>query len=726
MYCRRGQKVKDQHMKAVRFALAFASALFLSLSLFVSRVQALALDDIPLWTGSGTNRAALVIEWNSPELFNNSSVAAPVANKTMVWGYHFNGPATATQMLQAVLAADPRLYVVADSTYGTFVEGIGYNLDGNGLIGVSDGTATNVFTNGFLTSATVDPDAAGPLNQGDLFWSGYFGPNWQVWTELGDVGSFPTSPDRGSSRYWNSLTGIQGQWEYANDGLDELALTNGSWIGFSVAAAGYDGNPNDPAYVVFNNHEQAPPTPDDTYVAYVGNTNDFAVQVISSSSLAVFSPYNDPTAVLNAPTRQFFDPYDGDVTDRVSIIDPPYDLTPEGGAVVTEITSGGQITVQLGRKIYDAPDNPYGVDLIVYGSSFFTGVTGTAGTISDSTDLNVATLTSSAIFGHATVVSVSQDGTNWYAFPATPDLFPDNAYRWDDANDAWTDEAMNPTKPLNPYLYTNAYAGQTVAGALDQFAGAAGGTGYALKASGLPWIQYVQIQPGAGAYTVIDAIAAVNPAMVGDALTIAPDNLAAGITRLAFQNPADASQNQIAINFTSLSGAARMVTISLNEFSAFAPLTGKVSSAYQIQTRPVAGTNAVTFRADLDLRVGNAYAGDGIDLRLYQWTCTNWTSLPFGYNATNHEVFISGLTNFSAFVVSQIVPPGLSIQPLTNGFAFQFVPIPNGLNILERSTNLATWTPVATNTPGSAAPILLQDTNTPVGRAFYRLRLDIP
>ncbi len=715
-------------MNAVRFALAFASALSLSLSLslFGSRVQAIALDDIPLWTGSGTNRAALVVEWNSPELFNNSSVAAPVANQTMVWGYRFNGPASGTQLLQAVLAADPKLYVVADVTYGTFVESIGYNLNGNGLIGVSDGTATNVFTNGFLTSATVDPDAASPLNQGDLFWSGYFGPNWQVWTELGDAGGFPASPDRGNSRYWNSLTGIQGQWEYANDGLDDLALTNGSWIGFSVAAGGYDGNPNDPAYAIFNNDEQAPPTPDGTYVAYVGNTNDFAVQVITSSKLAAFSPYDDPTAVLNAPTRQFFDPYDGDVTDRVSIIDPPYNVTPEGAALVTEITSGGQITVQLGHKIYDSPDNPYGVDLIVYGSSFFYGVAGTAGTISDGTDLNAATLTSSAIFGHATVVSVSQDGTNWYAFPATPDLFPDNAYRWDDDNDAWTDEALNPTKPLNPCLYTNAFAGQTVAGVLDQFGGAAGGTGYSLKASGMPWIQYVQIQPGPGASTVIDSIAAVNPAVVGDALTIAPDNLAAGITRLAFQNPADACQNQIAINFSSLSGVARVGTVSLNEFSAFIPVTGKVSSAYQIQTRPVAGTNAVTFRADLRLRVGNAYAGDGSDLRLYQWNGTNWSSLPFSYDATNHAVFLSGVTNFSAFVVSQIVPPGLSIQPLTNGFAFQFAPIPNGVNILERSTDLATWTPLATNSPGSAAPILLQDTNTPAGRAFYRLRLVIP
>lgn len=713
-------------MKTVRSALAFASALSLSLSLSAPRVQAIALDDIPLWTGSGTNRAALVIEWNAPELFNNSSVPTPVANQTMVWGFRFNGPATGTQMLQAVLAADPKLYVVADETYGTFVESIGYNLNGNGVIGVTDGTATNAFTNGFLTSATVDPDAAAPLNPADLFWSGYFGPNWQVWTELGDTGGFAASPNRGSGPAWNPDTGIQGQWAYANFGLDELTLTNGSWIGFSVAAAGYDDNPNDPAYNAYNNDEQAPPSPDGTYVAYVCNTNDFAVQVLSASNLDPTAPYNDPAAVLNRPTLQFFDPYGGDVTDRVSIIDDPYNVTPEGGAVITEIMAGGQITVQLGRRVYDCPDNPYGVDLIVYGNSFFDGVSGTLGAISDGTDLNAATLTSSAIFGHATTVSVSQDGAHWFALPPAAYLFPDNAYRWDAPNDSWTDEEMNPTKPLNPILYTNQFAGLTVAAALDQFIGAAGGTGYALKGSGLPWIQYVQIQPGANASTVIDAIAAVNPAAVGDALAIAPDNLAAGRPRLAFQNPGDARQNQIAINFTSLSEVARVTTASLSEFSSYAPVIGHVSSAYQIQSRPVTGTNPVIFQADLELRAGDAYPGNGNDLRVFQWNCTNWTSLPFSYNQTNHQVLVSGVTNLSAFVISQIVPPLLNIQALHNGFAFQFVPVPNGVQVLERSADLLAWTPIATNPPAGPAPVQFQDTNAPAGRAFYRLRLDLP
>ena len=53
----------------------------------VSTVRAISLDDIQIWTGSGTNRAALVIEWNSPEVYNSTTVSAPIANKTLVWGY---------------------------------------------------------------------------------------------------------------------------------------------------------------------------------------------------------------------------------------------------------------------------------------------------------------------------------------------------------------------------------------------------------------------------------------------------------------------------------------------------------------------------------------------------------------------------------------------------------------------------------------------------------------
>jgi hypothetical protein len=285
---------------------------------------------------------------------------------------------------------------------------------------------------------------------------------------------------------------------------------------------------------------------------------------------------------------------------------------------------------------------------------------------------------------------------------------------------------MDPTKPLNPVLYTNNFSGETVAGALDQFVGAAGGTGYDLKASGLPWIQYIRVAPGAGTYTVIDAIAAAKPLVVGDALSIAPDNIAAGITNLDFQEPDDSSENLISIDFGSVSDVARISTIALSEFSSFAPVPGKVSRAYQITLKPLTGTNAVTFQATLGLRAANSYTGNGSDLRVFQWHGTNWNSRPFTFDSADNEAVVYGVTNLSAFVVAQIIPPQLNIQSSANGFNFRFTPVMNCTNVLERSTDLVTWTPIATLTPTNSHPATLQDTNAPADKAFYRLRLNIP
>ena len=229
-----------------------------------------------------------------------------------------------------------------------------------------------------------------------------------------------------------------------------------------------------------------------------------------------------------------------------------------------------------------------------------------------------------------------------------------------------------------------------------------------------------------GDYTVIDAIGAVNPVAVGDALSITPANLISGVTNLDFQKPRNLSQTLISLNFDSVSTNARVSTVSLHEFSSFAPVVGNVSSAYQLQARPVIGTNAVALQADIGLRAGDNYSGNGSDLRVYQWNSTNWTSQPFTFNPANNQVLIAGVTNFTAFVVSQIVPPNLSAQNSTNGFAFQFAPVANCPHVLERSTDLVNWTPIYTNTLPSSQPVTWQDTNAPAGNAFYRVHLIVP
>jgi len=708
-------------------ALALAGALVSSPS-----SRAISLDDIQLWGGSGTNRAALVIQWSSPEVFNDTTVPAPLADKTMVWGFHFNGTTNATAMVNAVLAADPRLYAVESNTYGTYIVAWGYNLKGNGILGITDGTNTDVgaeFVRGVLTNETLSPDAAFPVNSGDLYWGGYDGPNWVVWNEQGDAGGFMSSPNRGTDPYWTPdpgyYSGSHGQWELANFGLDELPLANGSWIGFSVAAGGDDYlHTNAPGTLAFEMHEHAPVSPEGIYFAYIPNTNDFAVQIVSTNNLDADSPYNDPTAILGRPTLSFIDYFGTDTNDFTKIIEPPYWTAPDGSDVITEILGGGQVTLKLGRKVYDDPNNPYGMDLIVYGNSFFS-VSDITNALGNDTDLNTAIL-GSGYFGHSTVVSVSQDGSAWYAFTNDAELFPDNAYRWDDTNAIWTAEQMNPTKPLNPSITGSSLGGLSVASALDQFAGASGGTGYNLKESGLPWIQYVRVQPAPGAYTVIDAVAAVNPAVVGDALTVTAVNIAAGMTNLVFEDPAVSHAVDVSVNFESVGDLVRVSAVKLFDMQPFAPVHGLLASAYQITVKSETDNNSVSLQANVALGAGASYAGDGSDLRVWQWTGTNWNPLPFQYDSANNTVSISSVTNLGAFVVSQYARSQLSIQPNGNALNFPFVPQANVTYTLERAAtlgNAAVWTPIRTVTPTNTQSATLQDNSPLATQAFYRLQL---
>jgi len=250
-------------------------ALALTGSLIGTKTPAVSLEGIQFWIGSGTNRAGLVIEWSTPESRNYSTVPAPIADKSLVWGYRFNGTATAAQMFEAVVAADPRLYAlgVIDPHYGLGIYGIGFHLGGGGDLGVTDGNTTNYFPKGLQTNVTVDVDAAAPLNPGDLYWSGFNGPNWETWNELGDAGGLFNSPDRGTNAYWTSTdpvyasSGYQGQWEFAQAGLSGLQLTNGSWIGFSVAAGEFEFDLSAP----YNAHKRAPAPPDAGFTALVKN-----------------------------------------------------------------------------------------------------------------------------------------------------------------------------------------------------------------------------------------------------------------------------------------------------------------------------------------------------------------------------------------------------------------------------------------------------------------------
>ena len=175
-----GTKLKDQKMKKVRVVAGVGR--------LCSRpqiVHAISLNDIQLWTGSGTNRAALVIEWNSPEVFNQHHSSRPDREQNDGVGLSVQRHGHRHADVQCHPGVRPALYAVEsiDPTYGTLVEGIGYNLNGNGISGVTDGTVTytaSSFTNGVLIESQSECGCHSPFNSGDLFWSGYYGPNWQA------------------------------------------------------------------------------------------------------------------------------------------------------------------------------------------------------------------------------------------------------------------------------------------------------------------------------------------------------------------------------------------------------------------------------------------------------------------------------------------------------------------------------------------------------------------
>ena len=83
--------------------------------------------------------------------------------------------------------------------------------------------------------------------------------------------------------------------------------------------------------------------------------------------------------------------------------------------------------VKFDHQVENDADNPYGIDFLVFGNSFYTG----SGSVSDDTNMNEYLLSGGSTFNGAgyfedVLVSVSQDGETWYTYSEGP--YGDNAY----------------------------------------------------------------------------------------------------------------------------------------------------------------------------------------------------------------------------------------------------------------------------------------------------------
>lgn len=231
------------------------------------------------------------------------------------------------------------------------------------------------------------------------------------------------------------------------------------------------------------------------------HASGFADAVIAYNSGAGFATefgsglgYTNQTAVLGEPSRitpgQFGSPVDP--------FSPPY-LRDQ----LISVGSGGAVTIRLETPALNSPENSFGIDFIIFGSSGFVITNG---------DFSGGGITDGTLFGAAagaTRVAVSTDNITYYTLdpsvaPVVDGLAP-------------TDGSGDFRMPVDPNLAGKQFAGLDLAGIRALYAGAGGGTGYdiswAIDETGqeviLDHIRYVRIDVLEGA-SEIDAIGTVS------------------------------------------------------------------------------------------------------------------------------------------------------------------------------------------------------------------------
>ncbi len=430
----------------------------------------LTVDDIEFWVGSGENRAVLVIEWDD----------GTHDKTTLAWGFRWDGSATGEDMIKAIVEADDRLFAIFEewtNPEGSTVYGLGYDMDCDGFTYV-EGTYDYQSYEGTPHLSNEDGYAE---DIDDLHQEGWYENFW----------------------FYTLKESANDDWSASNTGITSRVLANGTWDGWRLVQ--YDG---------FDLISENSP-PDMENLAAAAAPSPYAAALVDYEGPFGDGAYSYPEALLGKPATQFQD--GAGVTSRVKIVEPAYVYGLDDEPLITTLNPGSHITVRFDHKVLDDSENPYGIDFIVFGNSFFS-LGGES--VNDDSDMNKALLSGGGWFEKVTV-SVSQDGETWYTYDNGPygdNLFPTQAYDWDEENSQWTDTEMDWTRPVNPALTLEDFEGKTAAEAIAMYKGSAGGTGFDLSESGYEWIQYIRVQGLEGEFAEgeIDAFADVAPGTIED------------------------------------------------------------------------------------------------------------------------------------------------------------------------------------------------------------------
>ncbi|HTR40601.1 MAG TPA: PEP-CTERM sorting domain-containing protein [Pseudomonadales bacterium] len=196
------------------------------------------LSTIQNWTGTGQNEAGLVIDW-----YNGTS-----SEESLMWGYRWNGTATGEQMIEAIVASDPRLFAEEsgfNTGFGTVLFGLGYEPSGNPNFQLSPPLSFDSQGFAYAGSYSAVNDSRTAVNSSDVWMEGFNSGYW----------AYYTSTDA-------RLTANESDWDSSMVGMSDRVLANGDFDGW-IFAPGF----NSPAP---SDYVPASPVPEPSTWALLG------------------------------------------------------------------------------------------------------------------------------------------------------------------------------------------------------------------------------------------------------------------------------------------------------------------------------------------------------------------------------------------------------------------------------------------------------------------------
>ena len=230
------------------------------------------MDDIVYWVGTGSNKAAFVVQWNDAK--------NPDA---LVWGFKWDGNATGEDMLKAIAKADKRFFslLYQGTQFGSAIGGLGFDLDGKGTVGLyNNGNTTYPLypVDGIINTTAYDFDNYTAIDSNDHWFSGWYNGYWSYWvkdatdTDFGysGLGASSRQLQDGSWDVWNANPNMESYdisstltpvsvYSAQADFTKGYFMVNEEWFGHTNGSVNFVGDNDQIYYRVYTekNNNQA-------------------------------------------------------------------------------------------------------------------------------------------------------------------------------------------------------------------------------------------------------------------------------------------------------------------------------------------------------------------------------------------------------------------------------------------------------------------------------------